>query len=61
MFTIINEYQALLRKAGLKDSPKQDVYLPKESKVLWTRYLSRGDSTKSKACGRLEESQVTTE
>ena len=61
MFTIINEYHTLLRKAGLKAAPRQDVFLPEESKVLGTRYLTRWNSTNSKACGRLTEPQVTPE
>ena len=59
MFTIINEYHTLLWKAGLK-AARQDFFLPEESKVLGTRFLTRWDTTNSKTSRRLEEPQVTT-
>ena len=61
MFTIINEYHTLLRKAGLKAAPDKTIFFPEESKILGTRYLTRWDPTNSKARGRLTEPQVTPE
>ena len=52
MFTIINEYHTLLRKAGLKAAPDKTFFFLKKCEVLGTRYLTRGNSTDSKACGR---------
>ena len=60
MFTIINDYHTLLRKAGLKAAPDKTLSFLKKGEVLGTHYLTRGNSTDSKACGRFEESQVTT-
>ena len=52
MFTIINEYHTLLRKAGLK---------AEESKVPGKRYSTRWDSTDCKTRRRLTEPQVIPE
>ena len=60
MCTIINEYNTLLRKAGLKAAPDKTFFYLKKSEVHGTRYLTRGISTDSKACGRSDEPQVTT-
>ena len=43
----------------IKSCPRQDVFLPVESKVLGTRYLTRWDTTNSKTSRRLEEPQIT--
>ena len=48
-------------ESWVKSCPRPDVFLPKESKVLGTRYLTRWGSTNSKACGRLKKPQITTE
>ena len=55
MFTIINEYHTLPRKAGLKAAPDKTFFFLKKKKVLGTRYLTRREWTNSRARGCLEK------
>ena len=61
MFTIINEYHTLLRKAGLRAAPDKTFFFLKKEKFLGHVISIRWNSTNSKVCGRFEEPQVTAE
>ena len=58
MFTVINEYHTLLRKAGFKAAPEKTFLFLKKIKVSWSSYIPRWNPTYCKTSKSLEKSQI---
>ena len=59
MFTVINEYHTLPRRAGPKAAPDKTFCFSNENQISWPRYISRRNPTHFKTSKKLEKNQIT--